>query len=169
MKKNFKKLMAIVMVLTMVFAMSATAFANTNTGTATITLYIVDETGGYPIDGVTVEAGQTVYEAIESYFDYYEPDWDSATDPYNGDTVYYLQSFVGYSDIHVDGGANWSQDWSWMYTVNDVMPSFPDNANHGKTMSQYTIQPNDQIDVAYTLVYTTWDATTTTTTYTPWK
>ena len=96
--------------------------------------------------------------------EYYEPNWQPGTDVFNGDTVYYLTDFMNEpSNVNVDhqynsDGSGWSIDWGWLYTVNDVMPSFPNEPNHGMAMNQYTIQSGDSIDVVYTLTKTTWNA-----------
>lgn len=176
MKKNLKKVLAIVMALIMVFAMSSAAFANTDAGSATLAIYIVEEDGtSTQVDSMTVDAGQSVYDALDA-LDHYEPQWDTGKDVYDGSVVQYLTSFVGYpSNVNVDhqynsDGSGWSKDWGWLYTVNDVMPSFANNPDHGMAMNQYTIQNGDSIDVAYTLTETSWDANYTTTySYLPWK
>ena len=169
--KNFKKFLSIVMVLVMVFAMTATAFATTD-GTATINFYIYDETDdtSWNVDSVSVNSGQSLYAALNTLTDY-EPVWQSSTDVFNGDTVYYLTSFMDYpSNVNVShqynsDGSGWSVDWGWLFTVgtNHVMPSFPNESNHGMAMNQYTIQNGDSIDVVYTLTRTEWDASYNTT------
>ena len=171
-KRTMKKGLAIVLVLVMVFAMTATAFASTN-GTATIKFYIYDEAQNtsWKVDTATVNAGQSLYDALNSTQSHYEPKWQESTDVFNGETVYYLTSFMDYkSNVNVDhqynaDGSGWSIDWGWLYTVgpNHVMPSFPNEPNHGMAMNQYTIQNGDSIDVVYTLTRTDWDASYTTT------
>ncbi len=178
MKKNFRKVLSVVMILTMVFAMTATAFADT-TGTATINYYIYDETEGvsWNVDTVTVNAGQSLYDALNSAQSHYEPNWQESTDVFNGETVYYLTSFMGYqSNVNVDhqynaDGSGWSKDWGWLFTVGDdhVMPTFEGEPNHGMAMNQYTIKTGDSIDIVYTLTETEWDADYNTTyNYTKW-
>lgn len=174
MKKQIRRFFAVVMALTMVFAMSASAFAATDAGSATLNIYIVDESTGTGtcVDTMSVEAGQSVFDAINT-LDYYEPKWQPGTDIFDGSETQYLASFVGYpSFVNVDYFYNpdpnkesWSKDWGWMYTVDDAMPAFPDDPNHGMAMNQYTIQAGDSIDVAYTLTETTWIESTGETTY----
>lgn len=171
MKRQMKKGLAIVLALVMVFAMTATAFANTN-GTATIKFYIYDEeqNTSWKVDTVSVASGQSLYAALNT-LTHYEPNWETGTDVFNKETVYYLTSFMDCpSNINVDhqynaDGSGWSIDWGWLYTVgpNHVMPSFPNEPNHGMAMNQYTIQNGDSIDVVYTLTRTDWDASYTTT------
>ena len=152
------------MILTMVFAMSATAFAGTEAGSATITVIIVDTDGtvGFS-ESATVDSGQNVAEAIDDAFSHYYPSWTNGTDVYNGSATKYLDSFVGYTAENVSyqynaDGSGTSTDWGWLYTVNGVMPTFPNEPDHGMAMNQYTIQNGDSIDVVYTLTRTTWDA-----------
>ena len=163
--KNFKKFLSIVMVLVMVFAMTATAFATTD-GTATVKFYIVDVDGtAYLVDTVSATSGQSVYDVVDSLSDY-EPDWSTGVDVFDSTlTTKYLTSFMGYDATNEDhqynsDGSGWSEDWGWLFTVgtNHVMPSFPNNPNHGMAMNQYTIQSGDTIDVVYTLTRTVWDA-----------
>ena len=179
MKRQMKKGFAIVLALVMVFAMTATAFAAEN-GTATINYYIYDETDGvsWNVDTVRgVPSGQSVYDALNSNAGHYKPEWQPGTDVFNGETVQYLTNFMGYqSNINVDHQYNadnsgWSIDWGWLYTVNGVMPSFPNEPNHGMAMNQYIIEDGDSIDVVYTLTKTTWDAEYNTTyeILHPWK
>ena len=177
-KRTMKKGLAIVLALVMVFAMTATAFANT-TGTATINYYIYDETTAtfYNVDTATVDAGQTLYDALNSTQTHYEPKWQESKDVFNGETVYYLTSFMDYpSNVNVDhlynaDGSGWSKDWGWLFTVgaDHVMPTFEGEPNHGMAMNQDTINDGDSIDIAYTLTETEWDAAYNTTyTYTKW-
>lgn len=167
MKTNLKKGLSLVLALVMVFAMTTAAFAST-AGTATINYYIYDDTDGvsWNVDTVTVDSGQTLYDALNSEQGYYEPEWMETTDVFNDDTVYYLTSFMGYqSNVNVDhqynaDGSGWSTDWGWLFTVGDdhVMPSFPGEPDHGMAMNQYTIQDGDSIDIVYTLTHTEWDS-----------
>lgn len=60
MKKNLKKILSIVMILTMVFAMTATAFANTNTDgyvTVSVLQNSFNLSGGYVSNGPAVTLG----------------------------------------------------------------------------------------------------------------
>ena len=133
-KRTMKKGLAIVLALVMVFAMTATAFADT-TGTATINYYIYDETEGasWKVDTATVNAGQSLYDALNSAQSHYEPNWQESTDVFNGETVYYLTSFMGYkSNVNVDhqynaDGSGWSIDWGlvvhcWTKSCNAFFP-----------------------------------------------
>ncbi|MBR3706663.1 MAG: hypothetical protein IKM19_06810, partial [Firmicutes bacterium] len=55
MKKNFKRILSIVMILTMVFAMSATAFAGTNQ-VIDVTVEFIDENGSvYEVTAVSFD------------------------------------------------------------------------------------------------------------------
>lgn len=171
-------IMAVALVASMMFAMTANTYAATDAGSATIDFYIYDEDAdtSWNVDHVTVDAGQSVYAALND-LDYYEPVWQQSTDVFNGDTVYYLTKFMDEpSNVNVDhqynaDGSGWSIDWGWLFTVNDVMPSFPGEPNHGMAMNQYTIQNGDSIDVVYTLTKTSWDASYNTeyTILHPWK
>ena len=164
MKKNFRKVLSVVMILTMVFAMTATAFAGTDE-TPIVNFYIVEEDGTATlVDSVEAEVGQSVYDVVDS-LSYYEPEWSTGTDVFNNAlTTKYLTTYMGYGAVNVDhqynsDGSGWSEDWGWLYTVgeNHVMPTFPNEPNHGMAMNQYTIQNGDTIDVVYTLTKTAWD------------
>ncbi len=170
MKKNLKKVLSIVMILTMVFAMTATAFAST-TGTTTIDVVIVDpETGNWEtVDTATVASGQSLMAAIESTYDYYEPNFEPTVDQYiyktTGQTVttYYLDSFVGYEPENVDYFYNpdttaysWSKDWGWVFTVNGNMPTDPQDSEHYLSMEQYNLVAGTTVKVAYAYYKTDW-------------
>lgn len=171
-KRLMSKVLVLALALVMVFTMTASAFATT-TGTATINYYIYDDTEdvSWNVDTVTVNSGQTLYTALNTAQSYYQPQWQQSTDVFNGDTVYYLTSFMGYqNNVNVaydynDDGSGWSTDWGWLFTVgsNHVMPSFPNEPNHGMAMNQYTIQNGDSIDIVYTLTHTEWDSSYNTT------
>ncbi len=164
MKRKFKALFAILMAFTLLFAMSGSVFAN-ETGTATMNVYICDTDGTpYLVDSAEVASGQSVYTAIRNTFDYYDQDFYFRTDVYDDSlTTFYLEAFVGYepvniaSSVNADGSGS-SRDWGWLYTVNGSMPAFPDNIEHRKAMNQYVIASGDEIDIAYTLTDTVWNA-----------
>lgn len=173
-KRILSVIMAVALVASMMFAMTANTFAATDAGSATLNIYIVDESTGTGtcVDTMSVAAGQSVFDAVNA-LDYYEPVWSTGTDIFDGSETKYLESFIGYlSFVNVDhfynpdpNGKSWSKDWGWLYTVDGVMPSFPDDANHGMAMNQYKIKAGDSIDVAYTLTETTWVESTGETTY----
>lgn len=176
MKKTFKRLTAILMAMVMVFAMSSSVFA-TGEKDATINIYIVKDDGTPNfVQSDSVASGQSVYAAIESTLKYYEPKWDSGKDVFDGSETKYLNTFIGYGPVNLDhyyaaDNSGWSKDWGWLYTVNGVMPSFPDNPDHGMAMNQYMIKTGDVIDLVYTLTDTSWDSqykTTFSVVY-PWK
>lgn len=120
MKKNFRKVLSVVMILTMVFAMTATAFAGTNTeGTVTVSVvqnnFNLDGSykGSYsnPVtlgsDGTTIENYEvpisTVEEYVEMGYKYlYLP--TDAEDPMNGkasvlDAIIVALDLNGITDI----------------------------------------------------------------------
>lgn len=166
--KKMRKFMGILLAMVMVVAMCVPAFAAAATpdaGTASFKIIIADETDhqGVEVDSGSFEAGQTLYAAINSDLSYYEPDWIKGKDIYNGETTYYLDSFVGYAAYNVDhqynaDGSGWSYDWGWIYLVNGKMPAFADNPQHRMAMNQYTIQPGDEIQIVYAYSYTEWNA-----------
>ena len=169
-KRTMKKGLAIVLALVMVFAMTATAFASTNTGTATIGYYVYYKNLSTPdiFDSQTAAAGANLYTVVKTYSEDpergYEPTWITGTDPYNGDTTYYLDSMLGASAENVShqynaDGSGWSIDWGWTYTVNGSMPYYTlTNPCHYKAMNQYTIQAGDDIKVMYACYKTEWDS-----------
>ena len=170
MKNKMKKVLAITLALVMVFAMTATAFADADE-TATVKVYTVNSSGTATLRcTVSATAGQTVYDVVNSMSSY-SPVWSSGVDVFDSTlTTKYLTSFMNLTAANEDyqynsDGSGWSEDWGWLFTVgtNHVMPSFPNNPNHGMAMNQYTIQSGDTIDVVYTLTYTEWDASYNTT------
>lgn len=169
MLKN-KRFLSMLLVLTMVvtlfagFGGSASAITTDVDAYAEIIIYDTDGTP-YVVDyaDINVPDGDTVYDVVNDYFDYYYPDWTLGIDPYNGQTTYYLESFVGYEATPVDyqynpDGSGWSIDWGWVYEIDGVMPYFTLNPYHLKAMNQYEIQDGDDIDIIYAYVYTEWNS-----------
>ena len=139
---------------------------------AYINLYVYNdsEQGNFSVDTYMVSANQSLYSALNNS-SYWETEWESDTDIFNGDTIYVLTNILDYpSNINVktwtdnDGNAC-SSDWKWIYTVgnNRQTPEFDGEEYHYKSWNQYIIQPGDKIDVVYTLVesveYGPWEAT----------
>ena len=168
------------MAIVMVLAMSTSVFAATGekaAGTAKVNIYIVEDNGNSThVQTDSVEAGQSVYDVVKNIYGYYKPTWTPGKDVFDGSETQYLDTFIGYGPVNVDhyyapDNSGWSKDWGWLYTVNDVMPSFPDNPEHGMAMNQYIIKSGDSIDLVYTLTDTSWDSNYKTTfkVVYPWK
>lgn len=167
-KRILSVIMAVAMVASMMFAMTANTYAATDNVNANITLRLYYEGVSEPADFdsavLDVAEGTTIYDVITSEFGYYDPEWTTGTDPYNGQTTKYLKTFKlgeeakNVSYVYREDGSGWSIDWGWIYTVNDKMPSFPNEPNHGMAMNQYQIQENDDILVVFACVKSTWDA-----------
>ena len=156
-------IMAVALVASMMFAMTANTFAATNgSATCIVQIYDMDDDVSYVVDSATVASGQSVYDAINGSFDYYEPAWEDWVDVFNQQPTKHLISFVGYDEVNVDhqynaDGSGWSNDWGWRYTVNGSEPKFDGEPNHGKMMNQYIIQDGDQIVLKYVYTESAWD------------
>lgn len=166
MKKVLRKSIVVVMALTMLFAMSVSVFADTTNAHVTVSLYYEGVASPDIVDSLDVQVAEndSIYDMIEDNFGYYAVEWTTGTDFFNGDTVKYLKTFgfgekaknVSYQ--YNSDGSGWSIDWGWIYTVNDTMPTFPNEPNHGMAMNQYKIQENDNIKITFGCIKSTWDA-----------
>lgn len=160
MKRLSKKLIALVMAMTMVLAMGVTSFAaeTTTNDTCTVTFTINrkngDEKTALVSDAIVVEVpvGQTVKTAVETKLSAYYPHF---TDVENEDGEYqysYLDSMKFGSETLASAGTStpsvpgdWThgtyEGWDWEYYVNNVYAQ--------DYMSSHVITGNCTIELDY--------------------
>ena len=158
MKKNLKKVLAVVLALTMVFAMTATAFADTNNGYVTVSVmqnsfnltgsYVGNGTGvafqdedgtSYTIVNFQVPISQ-VEENIEYGYKYlYLP--EDVDDPMNGeasvlDAIIAALDMNGISDI--DAGWDYTNVPAWNLYPGGYIHNINSDSRVGNTVTTYT-------------------------------
>lgn len=183
-RKNFSKLLAVVLALTMIMGLSVTSFARDNTVTATITIEFQDSEDAttFISDGIdyeiTVPAGYSLYDLIEAEKDEftgelpYDPVWDSTHwDSKNNVYTKYLTSYYwmdedpDYYGYYPGTGNLYTYGSGWTFFVDDgngnlYMPYHPqftrpsDGAKWHKSMDQYIVQDGDHIYLRYGYCYT---------------
>ncbi|MDR2131819.1 MAG: hypothetical protein LBP30_00570 [Clostridiales Family XIII bacterium] len=140
---------------------------------ATISFAVLDTQDGYYglLDGpYDVAAGDSLYGTVNDYFGDdealygdWDPIWEAGVDPFNGDTIHKLLSFLecneteDFTTIYPDGESGISAYWDWIYTINGDVPIFGLNPEiHFKAMDQYEVQDGDEIELTYSYIVTRW-------------
>lgn len=180
--KKMKKLLSMVLVLSMVLSLNMTAFAAADAAT----LHII-------VDGIdymtkTVDSEISVMDALKAESDLEAYFSDPFTD-YDGNTAYALITLMGAGSMPADGPSSgetvtaWSSSnpgyglvstdvdaagtitytyiyigYDWTYTVTDSTGADVDVSS--LYMNQYTIQDGDTITVDYAYQRVVWSTTT---------
>ncbi|SFB40305.1 hypothetical protein SAMN05216249_1392 [Acetitomaculum ruminis DSM 5522] len=159
-----KKILSLLLVVTMTMAMGLTALAadgtqaDTNVTTKTVTFNIYkdkEELLAGPIT-VTVDSGTTLDKAVEKLMNYF-PNFKFGT--YQGEAYRYLESMIingeaykSESSTTVNGNHGHYEGSDWEYYVGEKMN---DNTYGQVYMSSYVI--NDNINVFLNFAYSSFD------------
>jgi hypothetical protein len=118
--------------------------------------------GPYPMD---VPQGTTLKDAIDLSFGPngvygdWGVDWGFRYDEIAGELTYDLESFVdcdATNDYYYPTFSE-SGDWGWIFTVNGNQPYFTvADPVHLKAMSQYALQPGDEVQLTYSYITSEW-------------
>lgn len=182
--KKMKKLLSMVLVLSMVLSLNMTVFAATDAATLNITVDGTDYVSEATDSGINVKEALEAVTTLDLELEFTGPFTD-----YYGNEAYVLKSMMGAGSMPADGPSSgetvtaWSSSnpgyglvstdvdaagtitytyiyigYDWTYTVTDATGADVDVSS--LYINQYTIQDGDTVTVDYAYQRVVWSTTT---------